>query len=215
MPSMPFWSFTPRAPLAALAASVLLGACASVDLDQRYNPPPVRQPGALPPAAVSPTPMNTPVAQPSAVPATRPLPQALPPAGAAPADASQVQAANAHLVTLTTQLSGMSAVPATRSNGGGQLDMLYDANTRLLRWKTRWSGMHTPIVGVQFHGPAGDGQVAPATLIWPGPFGPTYEGRATLTPQQGQDLIDGLWYVNVQTREYPAGELRGQLRVVN
>jgi hypothetical protein len=52
-------------------------------------------------------------------------------------------------------------------------------------------------------------------MMWPGPFGPTYEGRATLTPQQANDLLAGLWYVSVATAAYPSGEVRGQLHVVN
>jgi hypothetical protein len=67
---------------------------------------------------------------------------------------------------------------------------------------------------VRFYGPASPGQQGPATLIWPGPFGSWYEGRATLAPQQATDLVGGRWYVNVRTESYPGGEIRGQLRVV-
>lgn len=109
----------------------------------------------------------------------------------------------------------MNAVPATRSQGTGQLDALYDSTTRLLRWKASWSGLSGAITGVQFHGPGTEGQVAPVTLLWPAPFGPTYEGRATLTPEQALHLVEGRWYINVQTSTYPAGEVRGQLRVVH
>ena len=104
---------------------------------------------------------------------------------------------------------------ATGQQRHGQLDALYDSNTRLLRWKTSWSALSGPITAVQFHGPAEYGQTGPVTMVWPAPFGPTYEGRATLTPQQAVDLLDGRWYVNVFTAPYPSGELRGQLRVVH
>ena len=68
---------------------------------------------------------------------------------------------------------------------------------------------------MRFHAPGLEGQEAPAVMLWPGPFGPTYEGRATLTANQAVDLLDGRWYVVVSTTAYPAGELRGQLRVVH
>ena len=41
------------------------------------------------------------------------------------------------------------------------------------------------------------------------------ECRATLTPNQAVDLMDGRWYVNVHTTSYPSDKLRGQLLMVN
>lgn len=206
-----------RATLAVLAAGVLAAGCASVDLGPRYDPPPVRAPQPVPPAQ-APLP---PIATPQPVPPPQTVPQALPPIGStAPLPPLQTPvdpaaSPQAHLVTLTTRLDGGSVMPPTRSNGSGQLDALYDSSTRVLRWKTTWSGLAGAITGVQFHGPADYGQTGPVTMVWPGPFGPTYEGRATLTPQQAVDLLDGRWYVNVFTAPYPSGELRGQLRVVH
>ncbi len=214
----PISVFSPHT-AAALAAALLASACASVDLGQRYDPPPIRMPQALPPAT-APLPS---VAQPQPIPPSMPTPQPLPPAAqsmpvpppATPAPAPVAVDPNAHLVTFTTRLDGGSVVPASRSGGSGQLDALYDSNTRTLRWKASWSGLSGAITGVQFHGPAEYGQNAPAVMVWPGPFGPTYEGRATVNANQAVDLIDGRWYVTVYTTNYPAGELRGQLRVVN
>lgn len=203
-----------RSSLMVLSAALLVSACTSIDLGPHYEPPPVRSPQPLPPPQ-DPLP---PVAQPQPVPPSQPLPQTLPPAGQpmppvvtpgpAPIDPT------AHLVALTTRLDGASVMPPTRSNGTAQLDAVYDSHTRVLRWKTSWSGLSGPITGVRFHGPAAQGQNAPAVLVWPGPFGPTYEGRATLTPNQAVDLMDGRWYISVYTSVYPQGELRGQLRVV-
>ena len=207
-------------PIAAvLAGALLASACATVDLGPRYDPPPIRMPQALPPA---PAPVPS-VAQPQPIPPSVPMPQALPPAGQAvpvpvplpPVVAPVAVDPNAHLVTFTTRMDGGSVVPPSRSGGSAQLDALYDSNTRTLRWKTNWTGLSGAITAVQFHGPAESGQNAPAVMVWPGPFGPSYEGRATLTANQAVDLVDGRWYVTVYTTNYPAGELRGQLRVVN
>lgn len=194
-----------RLALTVVVVAFLAAACASVDLGPRYDPPPVRAPQPLPPA-------QTPSATPQPVPPAVSSPQPLPPIGQT---ASSTRDPREAIVTLTTRMDGSSAVPPTRSAGVGQLDAIYDTNTRLLRWKTSWSGLGGPITAAQFHGPGDDGQVAPPTLVWPGPFGATYEGRATLTPQQATDLLDGRWYINVQTATHPAGEIRGQLRVVH
>ncbi len=205
-----------RVSSAALAAAVLLSACASVDLGPRYDPPPARMPQATQPA---PAPLP-PVAQPTAVPPAQPMPQPLPPLGTTPAPpppgvVTPPADPRASVVTLTTRLDAASAIPPARSNAVGQLDAIYDANTRLFRWKASWSGLSGAITGVQFHGPADQGQNGVPTLIWPGPFGPSYEGRATLTPEQAVDLLGGRWYLNLRTAANPAGELRGQLHVVH
>lgn len=193
-----------RAALGSLAVACVVGACASVDLGPRYEPPPIRMPEPRP-AEPAPTP-PPPVAQPQAVPPVQPVPQVLP-----PVDQNQP---DANLVTLSTRLDGASVVPPARTGAAGRVDALYDSSTHLLRWKASWTGLSGAIVGVQFHGPAASGQVAAPTVAWPGPYGMSYEGRATLTVPQAEDMLAGRWYISVDTVLYPRGELRGQLRVV-
>lgn len=205
-----------RHALVVLAAACLVSACASVDLNQRYDPPPVRMPQSLPaPQAQQPVPPQG--VQPQPVVPSQPQSQTLPPLDAPSQPAPPVSATerpDSHLVTFSSLLDGASAVPATRSSANGRIDALYDSHSRLLRWKASWAGLSGAITSIQFHGPADIGQTGPAAMVWPGPFGPRYEGRATLTPQQAVDLVDGRWYVNVVTSGFPAGEVRGQLRVV-
>lgn len=201
-----------RAVLALLVAAVLASACGTVDLGPRYSPPPIRMPESLPanPAEAPPT------VQPMPVPPPQSVPQPLPPIGTpVPAPPAASPSANPNLVTLTTQLDGASVIPPARSGATGQLDALYDGATRVLRWKASWSDLAGAITAVQFRGPADATQIAQPVLLWPGPFGDRYEGRATLTPSQATDMLSGLWYVSVFTSSYPQGELRGQLRVVN
>lgn len=209
-------------PLAA--ALGLLGACTSVDLNQgRYNPPPVRMPGqsaevAQPAAQGMPVgePMETTVSTPVSTPVVMPADAAGDAAVEVPVSASPEVRATAYdaRVALMADMTGAGAVPPTPSSGSGHIDMMFNRETSVLRWKTTWGGLEGTITGVQFHGPAGAGQTAPAVMIWPAPFGPTYEGRATLNAEHANELLQGLWYVNVQTSAYPQGEIRGQLRVV-
>ena len=200
-----------RAVLALLAATVLASACGTVDLGPRYSPPPIRLPEPLPASPAS----APPAVQPMPVPPPQSVPQPLPPIGApAPAPVAPASA-SPNLVSLTTQLDGASVIPPARSGATGQLDALYDGATRMLRWKASWNGLAGAITAVQFRGPADATQIAQPVLLWPGPFGDRYEGRATLTPSQATDMLSGLWYVSVFTSSYPQGELRGQLRVVN
>ena len=39
----------------------------------------------------------------------------------------------------------------------------------------------------------------------------SFEGSATLTDTQAEDLMAGKWYVNIHTATQKAGEIRGQL----
>jgi len=36
-------------------------------------------------------------------------------------------------------------------------------------------------------------------------------GPFTITPAQAQQIVDGLWYVQVSSQEFPQGEIRGQI----
>ncbi|MDR2154505.1 MAG: CHRD domain-containing protein [Burkholderiaceae bacterium] len=215
-----FVSVSSRTSLMMLA-TVLIAGCTSVDLDPYYKAPTVRVPEPLPPASAEPPVATTQSVLPTGQSIERPLPP-LGAAGATPAPSAVPQTPpptagaqeQENLVTLTTRLEGLAVNPPSDSTGSGQFDALYDASTRLLRWKASWSGLSGTITAVQFHGPADGDQNGPPAMIWPAPFGPTYEGRATLTPQQVEDLLQGRWYVSVFTTTYPAGELRGQLRVV-
>lgn len=197
-----------------LAVAGLLGGCASVDLNSRYNPPPIQMPGAESGSAAAPA---QPEANPGVevTPVTEPaLPQPIGPQGSAPPAAPNAQSADVNLATLSARMDGNSVVPPVATGASGRVDAIFDRDSMQLRWKASWDGLSSPIVGIQFSGPAGPGQNAPAVMIWPGPFGVRYEGHATLTPQQRDDLLGGRWYVVVMTANYPQGELRGQVGVV-
>jgi hypothetical protein len=220
--------------VAMSAAALVLAGCATVDLGPDANAPQVRMPGDARSASTRPAnsaglgpqaaPVQTmPVAPEDA--AAQPAPDGADNGAPAPdipgtdtsaADAhpADVSPAGTQLMTLTTRPDGANAVPPTPSGATAQIDLLYDTGTRLLRWKAQWAGLSSPITVVNFYGPAAPGQQGQPTLIWPGPFGLRYEGRATLTPQQATDLIGGLWYVSIGTVNYPDGEIRGQVRVV-
>lgn len=80
-----------------------------------------------------------------------------------------------------------------------------------------------PVTGAQIHGPASTDTNAPMVvnldpLLVPATnpaTGGSIVGTVTLTSDEASNLLAGLYYINIQTTNYPAGEIRGQLIPVN
>lgn len=114
----------------------------------------------------------------------------------------------------TVQLSGTQQVPPVQTGGGGTANLTYDPATRVVTWSITYNGLSSPVTMAHFHGPAGASQNAPV-LIWltkqGSPVESPIKGEATLTPEQAQQFTAGEMYINVHTRDHPAGEIRGQV----
>lgn len=126
---------------------------------------------------------------------------------AALAIASPSFAAN---VNLKADLKGASEVPPTDSKGLGAVTATFDTASKKLSWKGTVSGLSGPATAAHFHaGEAGKngGVAVPITGADKGSF----EGSATLTDAQAEELMAGKWYVNVHTAANKGGEVRGQV----
>lgn len=114
----------------------------------------------------------------------------------------------------TVQLSGTQQVPPVQTGGNGTASLTYDPATRVVTWSITYNGLSSPVTMAHFHGPAGASQNAPV-LIWltkqGSPVESPIKGEATLTPEQAQQFTAGEMYINVHTRDHPAGEIRGQV----
>jgi CHRD domain len=111
-------------------------------------------------------------------------------------------------------LSGSQTVPPVESSGKGVATITYDPATHLVGWTITYSGLSGPVTMAHFHGPAGKGENA-GVQLWltrqGSPAENPIKGQATLTPEQAKDFIAGKWYVNLHTKDHPAGEIRGQV----
>jgi len=126
---------------------------------------------------------------------------------AALAVASTAMAAN---VNLKADLKGSSEVPPTDSKGSGSVTATFDTASKKLSWKGSVSGLTGPATAAHFHsGEVGKngGVAVPIAGADKGAF----EGSATLTDAQADDLMAGKWYVNVHTAANKGGEIRGQV----
>jgi hypothetical protein len=121
-------------------------------------------------------------------------------------------AAHAATITLKADLKASSEVPPKESPGTGTLTATVDTETNEFKYHVEFTGLTGAVVAAHFHGPAAEGANAkPQLPIKSSPIASPIDGKATLTPEQVKDLVDGKWYFNLHTAANPGGEVRGQL----
>lgn len=110
-------------------------------------------------------------------------------------------------ISLRAEIKGANVVPPNDAGATGYLAATFDTVTRKLSWTGAHSGLSSKIRGIHFHGPAGPNETAGIEQTIRSLSG----GSATLTDKEAADLIAGDWYVDVHTKSYQRGEIRGQL----
>lgn len=118
--------------------------------------------------------------------------------------------ASAEKMVMKVNLTSAAEVPPSNSPGAGVADVTYDTASKMLTWKTTYSGLTGPATMAHFHGPAEAGKNAPVVIPFKDPASGA-SGSATLTDAQAADLMAGKLYINVHTAKNPGGEIRGQV----
>lgn len=123
--------------------------------------------------------------------------------------------AGAAVVALEAILDGgqANAGSGTGSSGTGFAQMSLDTGSLLFNWNASWSGLSGPATAAHFHGPATPTQNASVQVGIDHTSNPSV-GSTMLSQQQADDLLAGLWYLNIHTALNPGGEIRGQVQVV-
>ena len=123
--------------------------------------------------------------------------------------------ASAVIIPLSASMDGAqaNAGAGTGSPGTGLGTITLDTGTNLLSWNISWSGLVGLPTLMHFHGPALPNQNA-GVQVGTGVAGPPVVGNAVLAPVQVNDLLAGLWYLNLHTTAFAGGEIRGQVLVV-
>jgi hypothetical protein len=119
-------------------------------------------------------------------------------------------AAHADPITLTAKLVPEGSAPPT---GLGQVVATYDPSTLTLTWHVTYAGLSGPVLAGHFHGPATPGMDAPPVIFFHPPLTSPIDGSQKLTLDQVSQLLGGLYYVNLHTKAFPMGEIRGQVNV--
>jgi hypothetical protein len=105
-------------------------------------------------------------------------------------------------------LTGAQETPPNNSTATGRASLLLSPDEKTARVSLTFSGLSSGQTDAHIHGPATLGVSAPP--VFPLPLGQLSDFSVTLTPAQVQDLKNGLYYINVHSSNFPAGEIRGQ-----
>jgi hypothetical protein len=123
-------------------------------------------------------------------------------------------------------LTGAQETPATPVSGLGKMDVFYSKETRVLTYTVNWSGLTGAVSAMHIHGLAPVGYAAGVVqniitssngLDRPDPvkYGATGSFSGSMFVDgvaiREEDLINGMYYLNIHTAAYPGGEIRGQI----
>jgi hypothetical protein len=122
--------------------------------------------------------------------------------------------ASAATVKFHATLSAASEAPPTKSTGSGEATVSLDTATHEITWNVTFSGFTSEVTAAHIHGPAEAGKNAGVVVpLGSAPKSPLH-GTAKLTAEQEQQLTAGMYYVNVHSKNFPSGAVRGQLAQV-
>jgi hypothetical protein len=119
-------------------------------------------------------------------------------------------------------MTGAQETPATASTATGSLTVSYSKATKSLNYKIVWTGLADTITGIHIHGLAPVGYTASIvqnilTVKNEAGFpfrGGSYSGTLLVDDVKIKevDLLNYFYYLNIHTKTYPSGEIRGQIR---
>ena len=122
--------------------------------------------------------------------------------------------ASAATVKYHAALTPGAEVPVTKSTGTGDATASLDTATHELTYDVTFAGFSSEVTAAHIHGPAEAGKNAGVVIpLGTAPKSPI-KGTAKLTEEQEKQLAAGMYYVNIHSKNFPSGAIRGQLMPV-
>jgi hypothetical protein len=127
-------------------------------------------------------------------------------------------------------LTGAQETPANASSAIGSMDVSYSKETRTLVYKVSWTGLTDSVLLMHIHGlaPSGfaAGVVQNIVTTSNGIFNQKTNGKFTFAKTgtlsgtmlvdgvvvKENDLLNGMYYMNIHTTTFPNGEIRAQIK---
>lgn len=113
-------------------------------------------------------------------------------------------------INFTATINGASEVPSNASTATGTATAVFNNDTKILTCSVTFTGVTATNAHIH-KGAAGvsGGVIFPFTAPFTSPLNLTT--ATPLTQAQEDDLKANLYYVNIHSAAFPAGEIRGQL----
>jgi hypothetical protein len=113
-------------------------------------------------------------------------------------------------------MTAAQETPATTSTATGTIDVVYNKASKTLNYTVKWQGLTGNVVGFHIHGLAAKGFPAGIFQNFSGyPTGTSGTFTGTLyfdeVAAKENDLLHGMYYINIHTAANTAGEIRGQI----
>jgi len=116
-------------------------------------------------------------------------------------------------IVFTATLSDDDESAPTVSPGTGFAEVRLERATLKITWKVTWKDLTSPPTAAGLYGPENVGGTAGLVVdLANGSLKSPLAGSTVLSDGVFQYLITGRVYVNIHSKKYPNGELRGQLR---
>jgi hypothetical protein len=116
-------------------------------------------------------------------------------------------------IIFTAVISDDEQSSPTESPGIGFAEVRLERATLKITWKVTYKDLTSPPIEAGLYGPEYVGGNAGLLVdLAPKGFGSPLEGSAVLSDGTFQYLITTRVYVNIKTKKFPEGELRGHLR---
>ncbi len=115
-------------------------------------------------------------------------------------------------IALTATINGAQEKPtSTTSTATGTFAGTIDRSSRILSYTVTYSGI-TPVAGHLHRVTNADG-TGPVAIPFASLTSPIIGTTSTLRQTQVDSMVAGQFYANLHTAAYPAGEIRGDIRV--